>query len=326
MTHTKSFTAFMHKLIDYAGLFPPAKLDMEPAIRNYLRYIQGADQWMISRFICPATRLVELSEVAGDQLSNAPKTLHFSILGQGGETAEQFMDGLDADLQAIQEFEDRHQPHVVADVLEVKLPQQLTAALHDMLTHVADKLEEEHPMTPFYEPILGEDWQAVIEATVSGLATQHTRVVKPGKHLEVYRAGFKLRCGGVNAAMFPPVEWVAHAIYACLQHNIPMKFTAGLHHPVRHFNPGVQTMMHGFLNVFGAGLLGAVHNLSQTKIMDILRDEHPEHFTFTNAVFEWNDLLIELDDIIQLRRENFISYGSCSFDEPREDLRNLGMM
>ena len=33
-----AFRAFMSELIDYAGLFPPARLDLDTAIRNFARY------------------------------------------------------------------------------------------------------------------------------------------------------------------------------------------------------------------------------------------------------------------------------------------------
>lgn len=49
-------------LIDYAGLFPPAGLGMDAAVRNYGSYVSGEDAWMLGRFIVPAARLDEYSE------------------------------------------------------------------------------------------------------------------------------------------------------------------------------------------------------------------------------------------------------------------------
>src|ERR1700736_6995751 len=47
-------------LIDYAGLFPPAGLDMSTAIRNFEQYRAGEFSWALGRFIVPASRLTEL--------------------------------------------------------------------------------------------------------------------------------------------------------------------------------------------------------------------------------------------------------------------------
>ena len=49
----ESLKLFLTKLIDYAGLFPPAKLELEPALKNYSKYIQCDDNWMMSQFIIP---------------------------------------------------------------------------------------------------------------------------------------------------------------------------------------------------------------------------------------------------------------------------------
>ena len=49
----ESLKLFLIKLIDYAGLFPPAKLELEPALKNYSKYIQCDNNWMMSQFIIP---------------------------------------------------------------------------------------------------------------------------------------------------------------------------------------------------------------------------------------------------------------------------------
>ncbi|HEY2163767.1 MAG TPA: hypothetical protein VGH04_07255 [Gemmatimonadaceae bacterium] len=53
---------FLAGAIDYAGLFPPAALDMRPALRNYASYRAGDDASLLGRFVAPAARLSELAE------------------------------------------------------------------------------------------------------------------------------------------------------------------------------------------------------------------------------------------------------------------------
>ena len=43
--------------IDYAGLFPPAGLPLETALRNYAAYSAGEAAWALGRFILPVGRL-----------------------------------------------------------------------------------------------------------------------------------------------------------------------------------------------------------------------------------------------------------------------------
>ena len=137
--------------------------------------------------------------------------------------------------------------------------------------------------------------------------------------------GFKLRTGGVTANAFPTSAEIARVLEAAAKHEVPIKFTAGLHHPVRMFREEVKTKMHGFLNVLGAGVLAREHAWGEKQIATMLQDEEAAAFQFTQTSFRWRDFEIGVDAI--KRHRNFItSFGSCSFDEPREDLRALGLL
>ena len=137
-------------------------------------------------------------------------------------------------------------------------------------------------------------------------------------------AGFKLRTGGVTADAFPSGPEIARVLVAAVRHQVPIKFTAGLHHPVRLFHESVQTKMHGFLNVLGAGVLAAQHRWSETQTQEMLADEEAASFVFNEEEFRWRDWKITTTQI-RARRRLVTSLGSCSFDEPRDDLRGLGL-
>ena len=67
----------LNGLIDYAGLFPPASLDMPTAVRNYASYRDGEYSWMLGRFIVPASRLAEFDTASAD----LPGPWRLSLLG-----------------------------------------------------------------------------------------------------------------------------------------------------------------------------------------------------------------------------------------------------
>jgi hypothetical protein len=139
--------------------------------------------------------------------------------------------------------------------------------------------------------------------------------------------GYKLRSGGVEAKAFPSPEQVALAIATCRDAGVPMKFTAGLHHPIRHHNDSVQTKMHGFINVFAAAAIAHAHRSVDAKqLQAILEDEEATSFAFDNDSLRWRSLAVTTAQVETARREFAISFGSCSFDEPRDDLRALGWM
>src|SRR5215469_3608804 len=57
--------ALLSGLIDYAGLYPPASLDMRSAVENYRKYRLGAHANVLGRFIVNAAQVDELRTVAG---------------------------------------------------------------------------------------------------------------------------------------------------------------------------------------------------------------------------------------------------------------------
>ena len=129
----------------------------------------------------------------------------------------------------------------------------------------------------------------------------------------------------MTADAFPNDEQIARALVAAAQHQVPIKFTAGLHHPVKKFHESVGTKMHGFLNVLGAGVLAAEHGWDESRTAEMLADENASSFAFDDASFRWRGWEISTPQIIA-RRRLVTSLGSCSFDEPREDLRALGLL
>jgi hypothetical protein len=52
--------ALLEGLIDYAGLFPPAALTMQGAVRNYARYREERYAFALGRFVVPAERANEV--------------------------------------------------------------------------------------------------------------------------------------------------------------------------------------------------------------------------------------------------------------------------
>jgi hypothetical protein len=104
----------------------------------------------------------------------------------------------------------------------------------------------------------------------------------------------KLRCGG---ASIPSVEQVALVIACCREAGVPFKATAGLHHPVRRGDE------HGFLNLLAAT------TAAPDQVQSVL--------TETDAA------ALPLSDD---GRALFTSFGSCSWEEPVEGLRELGFL
>ena len=59
--------ALLTRLIDDAGLFPPARKPMERAVADHRAARGGPHSWMLGRFLCPVSRLDELAAAGPDE-------------------------------------------------------------------------------------------------------------------------------------------------------------------------------------------------------------------------------------------------------------------
>ena len=142
-----------------------------------------------------------------------------------------------------------------------------------------------------------------------------------------YPAGYKLRTGGIEAAAFPGPMQVARALRdsfdAVRYSRVAMKCTAGLHHPLRRHHDSVQSKMHGFVNVLVVGVLAQARDAREDLLAEVLAEEDPVAFAFTPQGLGWRGHGASISEIPAARR-SLVSFGCCSFDEPRADLRALG--
>ena len=85
--------------------------------------------------------------------------------------------------------------------------------------------------------------------------------------------------------------------------------------------------MHGFLNLFGGAILVHVGALDAHELPALLADEQAGHFKLNGESLQWEAGLSASPEAIASARDALAcSFGSCSFDEPREDLRALGIL
>ncbi|MFL5240541.1 MAG: hypothetical protein ACJ8FY_00385 [Gemmataceae bacterium] len=315
-----SLKALLSGAIDYAGMFPPAKLSLEEAFRNYLGYRESADAWMLGRFVCPVAKLGELDCFIRD----APKTLALAVscIGTGGATRWEFASNLLADLVAIRSFNGHVGKRGGVDSFEVKLPTDLVLSKRNLWDFSSDPrfvyrglMQWLRELSVFCETDRSSNWRATLPTAITFLEGHWKRI-----------NGFKFRCGGLEAAAFPSPDEVAYALLACAQAGVAIKFTAGLHHAIRHYDGTVQTKMHGFLNVLVAGVLAYSQKQDEDLLSAVLGDENPEHFQPGETGLRWKDHYVTIEEITDARQKGGLSFGSCSFDEPRDDLRKLGWL
>jgi 2-polyprenyl-6-methoxyphenol hydroxylase-like FAD-dependent oxidoreductase len=76
--------------------------------------------------------------------------------------------------------------------------------------------------------------------------------------------------------------------------------------------------------VLGAALLQS--GITEDQLTQILDDTHPASFQFSGEFAHWRKLFINENDVASARERFAVSFGSCSFEEPIQDLQKLGLL
>ena len=303
----KSVFSFTERFIDYAGLFPPAKLSLPVALSNFLKYSNDKYEQMLSKFICPVNLLPQLENLIGSGNSGLKK-FYISALSTGGNNISEFKLNLEKDIKTWKEFVTGKSGPAVINSFEARIPDKIMntedkKVLTELINAISGNIKKEisDPVMIFLEGPLNENRNDTAASLIDVIYAHNQ---------SGFNTGFKLRTGGLEAVSFPASEHIAFCIRRCLDRKVPMKFTAGLHHPFRHFDKEIGTMMHGFINVFGSGIIAMRHDISDKEIEEVLNDEDPADFNFTDEYFSWKGWKISIEDIEFARKDLMLSFGS----------------
>ncbi|MDP7029783.1 MAG: hypothetical protein QF733_06145 [Phycisphaerales bacterium] len=293
-----TLSVLLDGLIDYAGLFPPAKLDMPDMVATYRRVMLDPRGWMVGRVIVPVARLAEFEQAAADLLPDEEEAEPWCLSALTRPCGD---DGFAEDLDTIEAFNQRHaEPaagRAVVDVIEAA--GDCAEAIDRALDLMPDTL------FPFIEIPLAGDPRGLL-AVLAGS-----------------EAAAKIRTGGVRPELYPGSGEVARFLVAAAAAGVPFKATAGLHHPFPNDHPVVPARQHGFIGVYTAAAAAHAAEADAETVRRIIEIDDPSAFAFDDASLTVSDLHLTRDDLEEARLGFAISYGSCSIDEPWEDLEAI---
>ncbi len=301
-------------IIDYAGVFPPASLDLSRAVQEYRTHRTSAEAWVLGRFLCPTSQIEDLAALLTTTMTagEAPWSVGAVFDEPPGVAA----------LHAA--VFDRHMdPAARITAVEVRTPPDVgdgrePAAAAELMRPVAQAAASIAPQTQiFLEIPRCDQWETGIPNAVAGVAVLRRSQLVP--------FGVKFRTGGLEAKAFPTPEQVASFILASHHGGLPFKVTAGLHHPVRHFDDDLGVMRHGFLNVLAAAALAAAGAGEQEVAAAVAEDDRAA-FVAGPAGLRYKGRRLGAATMRTVRQELFLGYGSCSFDEPIADLHDMGVL
>ena len=266
--------ALFRGLVDDAALFPPGNAPIARAVAEHRHHRAAPYADLVGRFLCRDTRVGELTNALG-----AEDRFRLGLIADAG-----------AHEVALTVAALRHGAAGAITVEAVEIP---LAHDDDLPASVAVTAHVVPNVTTYLEIPRAPGWLDAVAACGAE------------------RAGAKLRTGGLVAGAFPTEREVADFITACVEHRVPFKCTAGLHHAVRHTAPDTGFEHHGFLNIL------------------VATSEAGTGGDVAGAVAERDGrLLAKACASVDAgsTRAAFVGYGSCSVAEPMEDLAALGLL
>ena len=290
--------AALAHFIDYAGLFPPAALDLQTTVTNHERYARSSEGWMLGRLVVPLSRLDEVAQCSPRSPALERDWTIAVLAGAGDRHRERA--GCHRPVQ--HRREQRASP-------SARWRQRRPAWMHcPQLPRPSVTLER------FVEVPLDATRDTWLDAVAGGAGMR--RSAPAGSRPIAFRHRRRSpRCS-----------------QACAQRGLPLKTTAGLHHATRGayrltYEPGSPTgVMHGFLNLLVAALIVRNGGGTAADAQRALEVHDPREFTLDEEAIGWRGRTFTAAACADTRTHLLRSVGSCSFEEPVADLRALGWL
>ncbi|HEY1952196.1 MAG TPA: hypothetical protein VGG76_05270 [Gemmatimonadaceae bacterium] len=263
---------------------------MRRALENYASYRKSGDRAALGRFIVPVGRLEELEREAEGLFGGELWRLSALVAGDVADSVEEILD-----------FNRRHRTEAIVDVAELKASGEAEIDNQSRVVPASLTRYFEIPLTGNVEKLIGS--------------------------IRVAGCRAKVRTGGVTPDAFPPPAAVIGFIGACWRAGVPFKATAGLHHPLRGefrltYESGSPTgLMYGWLNVFYAAAL-LTRGESEPRAQAALEERDAAAFVFEDDAIVWRGHRVTTSQL-EASRAFAISFGSCSFREPIDELALL---
>ncbi len=309
-------------LVDYAGLFPPAKLEMSAAVDEYLHHRQLAEAWMLGPFVLATKTLPAFLEELAKQATLPDVPLRISLLFNLEEDfAKLALDWVQQWQQAVAWINESGL-RISIDQIELKSPWPIVSQPELINTFLG-----------FEQALRGSQSssqkrpEVFVESAGSADAINHLlqllRIVHDQTQAK-HAYGFKYRTGSLRAEKIPSIETLANVIVACKQADVRWKATAGLHHVCRNRDAKLDLTNHGFLSLLCAVAL-AEQGAPAESLHEILAETDPGKFALAHDGIHYAGKLIPRESLTSAR-QRFCSFGSCSFAEPVADLLELGWL
>ncbi|WP_157439650.1 hypothetical protein [Terracidiphilus gabretensis] len=273
-------------LFDYAGMFPPAGLRLEAAVRAYREYRQSNHAYALGCMVVSAKDLNALKETLQEDI----RDLRLSVVAT------------DEDLETIQKHLDEGMP---IKMIEMK------PADGSQVKSLKNKLPA------------GIDIYVELPMDLRNLDVADA-VAEAGLHAKLRLGGVVAEAFPTTAHMAAMLNelfkrGLAFKATAGLHHAVRSR------QPFTYSKDSERGMMHGFMNLLCAAAL-VWFGGEEDDVTELLEEEGLLAFRVTEHSIRWRDFDWSADELREVRTGFLRSIGTCSFIEPVRDMEALGWL
>lgn len=294
---TDALEMLVHGLFDYAGMFPPASLELDAAMWESARSLRLTRPHIVGADL--VVSLDDLSRIDEERLQ---------LAGFGDTEAKLAVVAVDSgDLDEA--------------VIEVSEKAAAMAGVMRIVSLEVHGTTFDSPSLRTAAKVLGRT-QLYLEPRMpdSAWARNAPGVIRLLRNLDGNYAtiGLKVRGSGANAIRPATLAWL---IPQALTLGVPLKATAGLHHPIVEEAMGNAI---GFVGLAAAirlrQCLGEAFTLD--NIQQCVTETQAEAFSFDGEL-SWRGHAVTLEALQDAMRKQPFAIGSCSLREPDQDMLRL---
>jgi hypothetical protein len=280
---SNALRTLLEGIVDYAGLFPPAALDLPSAARNYHAYRSSDDAWMLGRFVVGVSKLPELRATVATL--RAKDAWPVSVVAPDAAAATSVLRAADDASIRIESIEVR-----AGTVAEVNL-----------LARAAPKTRDVYVEVP-------PDGSALALLDAIRDAKLRAKIRTGGVTADAFPPAAAI-VSFMRACLDRNLPFKATAgLHHPLRGSYRLTYDA----------PAVGDM-YGYLNVFLAAAFMR-EGLDDKAASELLLEAVSSAIVVEDDRIRWRDREIGIEAIKTVRARVATSFGSCSFREPVDEL------
>jgi hypothetical protein len=275
--------ALLHRAIDYAGLFPPAALDLQTTVSNYQKYLDSPHAWALGRLVLPVA-------LAGDFAKQWPSLVAKAAISVvvGDSAPERLIPLKDLGFSL--------------DFIECAWTEASEADRLQNIVAPNAKAFFEIPVSPDPEGTIhalaarGACAKMRTGGTVANVIPPVSEVVRFIASCARHKVPFKATAG--------------------LHHPFRGEYA------LTYERNSERAIMHGYVNVILASAV-LYEGGDIALACEVLSDASPTNFRFDSEAIVWHNRVFTIQEITNVRQRLLLSFGSCSFLEPLVEIAEL---